>query len=207
MIVSILQGAVLGLGLSVLLGPVLFMLIETSANYGIKQAFYLDIGVITSDMVCVSIVYFGLSQFFESTIFKKYLFIVGGFIFIVFGLSKFFSNPKRKFKEFGKRLSFRQLYFRGFFFNILNPGVIFFWIAAVAFVLSSFDNRANILAYFLATFFTVMLFDFLKILGASVLKKWLKPKRLFRMGQIIGIVFIVFGIVLLIKPFFQLKLP
>ena len=203
MLRSILDGALLGFGLSVLLGPVFFMLIETSVRSGIRSAFYMDLGVITSDMFCVVITYFGLSHYFKNPIFKYYLFIVGGVIFVIFGFAKFFSNPKKKIRAFGKKQSFMQLYSRGFMLNIVNPSVIFFWIAAVAFAVSVVNNEVSqVFAYFLATFITVMSFDLLKIWGASNLKKWLKPKRLFRLGQIIGIGFILFGFLLLFKAFY-----
>ena len=48
----------LGILLSFSFGPLFFVLLETSISKGIKQAFFIDVGVVFSDITFFSIAYF-----------------------------------------------------------------------------------------------------------------------------------------------------
>ena len=50
---AVLEGVLMGLFLSVFVGPVFFLLIETSINKGIREAFIMDAGVILSDIAWI----------------------------------------------------------------------------------------------------------------------------------------------------------
>ena len=53
---AILWGIILSF---ILIGPVFFMLLETSVSRGWKAAIALDLGVLTSDLICILIAYYG----------------------------------------------------------------------------------------------------------------------------------------------------
>ena len=53
---------VFGFILSFSFGPIFFILLETSITRGIKQAVFLDFGVVVSDLLFFSLAYFGASK-------------------------------------------------------------------------------------------------------------------------------------------------
>ena len=52
----------LGILLSFSFGPLFFILLETSISKGIKQAFFIDVGVVAADITFFSVAYFGASK-------------------------------------------------------------------------------------------------------------------------------------------------
>ena len=58
MIEDILSGIPLGIFLSFMVGPVFFVLLETSALKGFRAALVFDMGVVLADIVFISIAYF-----------------------------------------------------------------------------------------------------------------------------------------------------
>ena len=56
------DAVVFGFILSFSFGPIFFILLETSITRGIKQALFMDFGVIISDLLFFSIAYFGASK-------------------------------------------------------------------------------------------------------------------------------------------------
>ena len=58
MLEAVLSGIPLGIFLSFLIGPVFFVLLETSAVKGFRAAFVLDLGVVSADIIFIFIAYF-----------------------------------------------------------------------------------------------------------------------------------------------------
>ena len=58
----ILKGIVTGFILSIMIGPVFFVLLETSIRRGVRAALTVDIGVFLSDVIYVLIAYIFYSQ-------------------------------------------------------------------------------------------------------------------------------------------------
>ena len=64
----IVEGVLMGLGLSCVIGPALFALIQTSLTSGFKAGVRFAMGISLSDIVVVSLVTFGVSHFLEDRI-------------------------------------------------------------------------------------------------------------------------------------------
>lgn len=197
------QGIVLGMLLSVLIGPVFFMLIKTSIQQGFRQAMHLESGIISSDAMCIFLAYVGLGELIDNPVFKKYFLIVGALLLIVFGLVSFFSPHNEKPKTILKS-SRRSLFIRGFIFNISNPSVVFFWVSTVSLAVSQYGNyNLYIALYFASTLLTVFFFDVLKAYSAKRLSNKLTPKALSLISKISGIGIAVFGLFLLYNNFLK----
>ena len=68
---------VFGFILSFSFGPIFFILLETSITRGIKQAVFMDFGVIVSDLIFFSLAYFGASKIATEEN-QPALFLLGG---------------------------------------------------------------------------------------------------------------------------------
>ena len=70
----ILSGILLGLMLAMLIGPVFFMVINTSIKQGFIQAAMFAVGVLISDIIFATITYYGSALIFYL---KKYDHVIG----------------------------------------------------------------------------------------------------------------------------------
>ncbi len=92
MIEAIGTAILLGIILSFSLGPIFFELINTSLRKGFRRAFWLEIGVLLSDIIYLIVALFsatGVLKLLEDNDYVKY---VGGVIFILFGLYSILKN-------------------------------------------------------------------------------------------------------------------
>lgn len=87
----------LGIILSFSLGPVFFELINTSLRKGFKSALFLEFGVIMSDVIYLIVALFSAEKMLE--LIKKndeYFTVIGGGIFIIFGIVSILKNIIKK---------------------------------------------------------------------------------------------------------------
>jgi threonine/homoserine/homoserine lactone efflux protein len=201
MIDAIISGLGLGLLLSILIGPVFFLLIKTSIYDGFKSAMFLELGIGLSDVVCIAGSYFGLVNYLQSPEHKFVISIIGGIVLIIFGLYTF--NHKTSIQNkvsIPKRDDYVKLVLKGFVFNISNPSVIFFWIGAVSLAVSQYSgNAAHIGVYFLSTLSVVTCIDIVKARLAQKLSTILTEEKLNKLSKFAGIAIMSFGVVILLK--------
>lgn len=205
----LIKGIATGFILSILLGPVFFLLLETSIRKGIRAAIALDIGVFLSDIIYVTFAYFFYHKV-SGVINGKhaYLFqIVGGLVFIVFGALNLFKKPKHDTKSEqeiinSKSKDYVVLALKGFLLNFANPGVIIYWLGVISLGVKE-DGKGAIddsiipyLTIILVTFFSM---DLLKIAGAKKLRPFITDQRLNGLNKLTGIVIAGSGVYLLIK--------
>lgn len=198
---------ILGFGLAFMVGPVFFVLLETSVVKGARAAIIFDIGVILSDTIFILIAYYGSRTFLENLKDDPNLFLIGGIILIIYGLyTIFYKKSKKVVTDKGlvivENNNYLGLFLKGFFLNAINIGVLAFWLAIVIAVSSGFQmNESKIFNYFIIVLITLLLTDLIKITAAKQLKKQLTPVVLRKIRQIIGVFFIIFGVVLATKKF------
>ncbi|MGI9532669.1 LysE family translocator [Lutimonas sp.] len=211
MINEYVNAVLLGFGLAFMVGPVFFTLIETSITKGMRAAITFDIGVVLADIMFIIISYFG-----SLTILKKIeddprIFMVGGMVLVSYGLYTIFYQKTKKIVTDEELVvvesnNYLSLFFKGFFLNTINFGVLAFWLAIVIAVSSNFQmNSGRIFNYFALVIVTFLLTDIVKIAAAKQLKAKLTPVVLRKIRHALGIFFIVFGIILATKRYIPEK--
>ena len=209
MIELIIKGIVTGFILSIMIGPVFFVILETSIRRGVKAALALDLGVLISDVVYILIAYVFYSEVAALTEGDKagILKWIGGILFLIYGVTTWFKKPKEmKVDEVGNAAArpgdYVMLSLKGFALNFANPLVIFYWFSVITFgaknsyAESHEDSILFFLGVILITFFSI---DLLKILGAKKLRPLMTDKLMVGLNHLIGIVFVVFGLFLIIQ--------
>ena len=83
---------ILGFFLSFMIGPVFFMLIQTSILKGARAAIMFNVGVILGDIVFIVIAYYGSRHLLERIKDDPRLFFIGGLILVVYGLITYFDK-------------------------------------------------------------------------------------------------------------------
>ena len=194
----------LGFLLSFMVGPVFFVLLETSATKGFRAGFALDLGVIFADIIFLFIAYFSSFQLLENLSNQPGLYVFGGVILLIYGLTTFFRSD---FKEKKPRIVTRGsdylgLFVKGFLLNFINIGVLVFWLGVIIIVGPSLNNQPNrIITFFSAMLGAYLITDIFKILLAKQLRRKLTRDRILLVKKILGVILIICGIVLIVKGF------
>jgi threonine/homoserine/homoserine lactone efflux protein len=192
----------LGLLLSVLVGPAFFVLIETSISKGVRSAVMMDIGILLSDLMYIALAFFFASGVASVLQDNDYISYIGGGIFIIFGLYSFLKKKPAPQQTVKAPTGLSQLKFTagGFALNSINPSVLAFWVAMVILARTEYgyDDKETVL-FFACALLTFFAIDILKIYSARKLKKFLSPQFLVKLNKVTGIILLLFGIVLIIR--------
>ena len=192
----------LGLLLSFMVGPVFFVLLETSATKGFRAGICFNLGVIVADVLFLLIAYFSSFQLLENLSNQPGLYVFGGTILLVYGLVIFIKKEVKKPEVKISKGTFISLIVKGFLLNFINIGVLIFWLGVLIIVGPTLENEPNrILVFFGTMLATYFLVDMLKILLAKQLKRKLTKKKVRLVKKILGIVLMACGLVLIVKGF------
>ncbi|MEP2056660.1 LysE family translocator [Maribacter litoralis] len=195
----------LGFFLSFMVGPVFFVLLQTSAIKGFRAAITFDIGVLLADVIFILVAYFSSFQLLENLSNQPGLYVFGGVILLVYGLFTFFKTEKKEIPIESKKIrksDFFGLFVKGFLLNFINIGVLVFWLGIIIIVGPSLDNQPNRFFTFFATvLLSYFVTDVFKILLAKQLKRKLTADRIVWIKKVIGVILIICGIVLVVKGF------
>ncbi len=203
----VIKGFLTGCVLSIMIGPVFFVLLETSIKRGVKAAVAFDLGVLLNDIVYIFIAYVFYNQVEELSHGENnsLVRIIGGLLFVVYGVINFFKKVHDNAVDDVFNLNVRKrdyllLFVKGFLLNLANPLVVFYWFSVMtlgAGYTEGGHDHYTMFVFFgtiLATFFSV---DFLKIIGAKQLQPLVTHKRLVMLNRLIGIIFVASGIFLI----------
>ena len=185
------------------MGPVFWVLLETSITKGFKAAVVFDLGVMFADFCFIMICYLGSFQLLGDPSNQQGLFVLGGTILLLYGffswLNRTKKNKKRpKIKKFNE--NYLGLAAKGFALNILNVGVFIFW-GAVMIGSSAATGKSftSFVIYFSIVIISYFCTDLIKISIAQTFKNLLSEKGTKFINSIISIILIVWGVVLFIK--------
>ena len=204
----ILKGLLLGLILSISIGPVIFAIIKQSLTNGKRSGYAFVAGVSSSDFVLLFICNVFTSLFNLVLNHKSAIALAGAGFLLIMGLYTLFFK-KLKLENMGsdgvnKTVSIKDLvssYFSGFLMNTLNPSVFLFWFAWTAAINNSADDTPNPIQYKLVVFGTclgfVLLSDLLKVFLAGKLRPRLTEKNLLWINRFSGMIILIFSAVLL----------
>jgi threonine/homoserine/homoserine lactone efflux protein len=202
-----------GLAISLLLifsvGPVIFTIIKQSINHGRRGGFSFITGVWLSDVIWV-VLSNGFSEAIKTLLHFKIPIGIAGCGFLI-GMGIYFAfikkiEPRRlqepveiagdEITPAGKKTNYFAIMSSGFIINTLNPAVISFWVIMAASLASvySFYDRIIIFSTCLGV---TMLADVGKVMGAGYIGKKLSDRVILIINRVSGVLYLVFGFVIL----------
>ena len=187
----------------VFIGPIFFLLIETSFSRGHKHALALDIGVISADILCIVASYFASGDIVTIIDDHPGFYRITALIVFVYGIFMMVSKTKMHLPDEAKFIS--QNYFKtfinGFLFNLLNVGVILFWLVTVISVRNQYPDTQNFILYVSFVIATYLIIDLVKILLAKQFHYKLTERLANNIRKGVGIILIIFSFFIFLQSY------
>ena len=208
MIYDILLGIPFGVLLAFTIGPVFFVLLETSATKGFKSALIFDFGVILADIIFILVIFFSTNNLLEKLKDEPNFLIFGGVILMLYGLISFIKTSQsfraivKEHQRIEIQKDYGKLWIKGFLLNFINIGVLFGWLGFIVFASSNTTTENGIIVFIITVLVTYFVVDLIKIAAAKRLKNKLKPRHIFKTKKIVALIILICGVALLSRGIF-----
>ena len=195
------KGIQFGLWLAILVGPLVFALVQASLEQGVRAGTAVGLGIWVSDFLFIVGVYWGLSYIQQVVSWEYFELSIGGggsIILTIFGLGMLLSKvDPLDFEDNSSRKAYWKLWLKGFLINTINPFTVVFWLGLISTTLIQEGAGANEMFLFLGGILgTIIVTDFTKVILAKQIRQFLKPVH----------VLLIFGISILLQVFFDFSL-
>lgn len=209
MLDDILTAIPFGIILAFTIGPVFFVLLETSATKGFTSALVFDLGVILADIVFILLIFMSTDTLLEKIKDDPKLLVFGGVLLIVYGLISFIKISK-SFRSIVRehhrielpKKDYGKLFAKGFLLNFINIGVLLGWLGFIVIGTSITTSENGVTVFIISMLVAYFVADLFKIAAAKRLKNKLTPKRIFKTKKIVALVILGFGLLLLSQGLF-----
>jgi threonine/homoserine/homoserine lactone efflux protein len=205
---DVLRAIPFGIILAFTIGPVFFVLLETSVTKGFKSALIFDLGVMFADILFIIVAFFSTSKLIDKIKDDPNFLVFGGVLLVVYGFISFIKTSKsfrdivKEYHRIDIQKKYGKLFLKGFLLNFINIGVLVGWVGFIV-IANSLTETSNGVVVFLCTILIVyFLVDLVKIAVSKKLKNRLTPRLIFKTKKIIALVILGFGVLLLIQGFF-----
>lgn len=125
------EGFIIGIAVSVPLGPLGMLCIKRTVNKNWKSGFLSGLGIAASDVIYAIVAGFSLTiiiNFIRS--YENYFKILGASMVVLLGLYIFFSNPAKDIQKYQRKgTSYVQDFLTAFLLTVTNPLSVFVFIA------------------------------------------------------------------------------
>lgn len=207
-----LTGISLGFFLSFMIGPVFFVLIETSLTKGFRAAISFDLGVVIADICFIAVAYFSSFRLIEKIKDEPALFLFGGSVMAVYGIISFVKLKKQSEVEVSldkidDKKKYLNLFAKGFLLNFINIGVLGFWLAILITIGPQLEmDPQKLLFFFASVVLSYVVTDVFKIVLAKQLRSKLTTTNIVRVKKVSSVLLIIFGFVIMTKAFIKSKI-
>ena len=199
----------IGFFMAFMIGPVFFMLLQTSILKGARAAIIFDLGVVFGDITFILIAYYGSRSLLEKIKDDPRLFVLGGVVLIIYGLITYFDKENKKDALENSNImnvpiknNYLKLFIKGYFLNFINIGVLGFWLGTILVIGPSLKmNQTAIFSYFGTILIGYFLTDLGKIFLAKKLKSKMTPAVIYKIKKFMGLLLIICGVFLILNGF------
>lgn len=200
----ILSAIGLGIMLSlVFLGPIFFLLIETSFSRGPRHAIALDLGVISADILCIVASFYASADLVYLIDQHPGFYRITALIIFIYGIFMMLSKTKMHIANEEKIIeqNYFKTFLNGFLLNLLNVGVILFWLVTVISVRNQYPDPQNFFLYIAVVISTYLGIDMIKIFLAKQFHAKLTQNVANKMRKGVGLILIVFSFFIFLQSF------
>jgi threonine/homoserine/homoserine lactone efflux protein len=192
----LIKGFIIGLSISVPVGPIGILCIRRTLAQGRMVGFLSGLGAATADAFYGAIAGFGITFLVNFIIGKQiWLHLIGGALLVILGIKTFLSKPAEQGVPVDGN-SCWHAYLSTFFLTLTNPLTIIFFVAVFAGLGVGTGGEHFVLAGILVTgIFIGSAIWWLVLSGfTGLLQKLLSPRRLQWLNRISGLIIFGFGL-------------
>ncbi len=208
MFALLVQGIIMGITLSLMIGPNFFQLIQISIDSSYRHALVYAYGVWLSDLLLILVAVLGVS-YISVLLQNRTIVLCEGYgvaaLLIIFGINSFFA--KKIIQDTTENITHKTnvvLFSKGFMVNTFNPFNIIFWITLSShFDYTQSDSIIKVIFYFSTVFLVVVLMDVGKAKLASRIRKSLTATNLLWVNKITGVLLVASGLILVFRVFYM----
>jgi len=208
MVQDILSAIPWGIILAFTIGPVFFVLLETSAIKGFRAGLTFDLGVVLADIVFILAAFLSTNHLLDKIKHDPKLLLLGGVVLIIYGLTSYlrinksFRRIVREYYKVEINKRYGKLFIKGFLLNFINIGVLIGWLGIIIIGNSITTSEGGVKVFLITVLVTYFVVDLIKIALAKTLKSQFTPRRIFKTKKIVSLIIIAFGALLIIQGFF-----
>jgi threonine/homoserine/homoserine lactone efflux protein len=206
----LLKGVLLGLAVSMPLGPIGIILINRTIKRGFLSGFFSGLGLATADTLLAVLSALGFNVIIGFIQEERFIItIIAGFIVIGVGIKVLLSNPVKDFRDREKsEKSLWRDFYSVFVLSITNPYTILIFVAFFSGIHIHGNIKPGLVPFFLipGVFAGAMAWWFSLSYFLSRFKKKIRLRAIVRINRLGGIVIILIGILLLLSVFTSFKL-
>lgn len=201
----ILDGIYLGLALSILLGPIFIVLIQTSLEHGAKAGLISASGIWVSDIIIVALTLMFIKKirnYVEDPNFIFWVGMIGGIVLIAVGLLTTTKKSNLNFDspDIVPKGGWMSHWMKGFLVNTINPFTFIFWLSTItSYVATKKLDLTESEIFVSAIICMIILTDSLKVLLARIIRPRMNEKTLHVINKVAGSALIVFGFILMLR--------
>lgn len=200
----LIQGFVMGLIVSVPLGPVGALCIQRTLSKGYKSGLLGGLGAACADLVYAITAGFGVSIVVDTLFrFRKWIQMAGALIFMILSYKVFTTNPAIQVRKHRKE-KHRPLedFATTFLLTFSNPTPVFIFMAAFAgFVVHEEINHIDILVSIAGIFTGCILWWAVLVSVVNLFRNKIRLRHLLWINKITGVIVFAFAVVLLVQAF------
>jgi threonine/homoserine/homoserine lactone efflux protein len=201
----LIKGVIIGLSVSIPLGPIGVMCIQRTLSKGRLSGFVSGMGAASADIIYS--IFAGLGITFIIDILTKYSIefqVIGGAFLLFLGLRLFFKNPIKQFRQPKTKGGLVGDFLSTFFLTITNPLALFLFVgvfATIGFMNTKFEHFT--LGYIVAgVALGTTLWWFVLSTLINLFRSKIRLRKLNWINKISGIAIFIFGVVAIVNLFF-----
>ncbi|WP_103071323.1 LysE family translocator [Aquimarina sediminis] len=191
------EGFTIGVGMIIFIGPVFFLLLNSSLQFGSKQGVAVALGIIFSDILCVFLCHYGLSTFVSAEQNQFWIGGIGSLILFGLGISYLIKNNNDDTNVTIHSRGVHTFFLKGFSVNFFNPFVFVVWIGVYNYGEHKYPTIESLLIFIGSVLAGILTTDLLKVFLSKRIRKFILLKRLIVFFKITGILLILFSFRLL----------
>ena len=197
------KGMIIGLLVSVPLGPVGVLCIQRTLNRGRFAGFVSGLGAAAADVIFAVIAGFGLTiiiNFIEEK--HIYFQIIGGLFVLYIGIRIFYTNPVKQLKLQGlNKTQLSQDFVSVFLLTLTNPLAVFLFLAIMAAIKLTSDKLSIVEISLLTAGIAAgaVLWWFVLVSIANRFRKKIRLRSIWWLNKITGSAVFLFGLMVLIS--------
>ena len=198
------KGILLGLVVSVPLGPVGALCIQRTISKGYKAGLLAGLGAAFADLIYALIAGFGISVIIDWLIkARKWIHACGSIIFLIMAYKVFYTNPAIQVRRNRQQKNYPlEDFMTTFLLTFSNPTPVFVFMAAFAgFIVRDEVDYHNIVLSIVGVFIGCMAWWVVLASVVNIFRSKIRLRHLLLVNKITGVVVFIFALILLTESF------